>query len=168
MKRLISVVSVFSMVAGLFLTMGCAAMLRPVTSMSSGTKLSPDQIAAVKAGKGVMTQAQAQGILGPPMRIQGIGDGRLMLLYAFTSTSAQQKVSMPFTSRAEGDMEMQSVQVNIRNGLVDDVIDSDSVQHTTRKMGALGGMTMTTTPVSVSDAGGPTGTNGLAGISPSQ
>jgi outer membrane protein assembly factor BamE (lipoprotein component of BamABCDE complex) len=140
----------------LFLSLcGCASV-----DSASGTQLSSDKISQIK--KGVTTRAEVEALLGPPMNVTMMPDGRRMMMYTYTETKGHANgmdmipvVGLFAGGGTQGQMRMQTLQVILGiHGVVEDYEFSDNTNnYATSGGGALGETHMSATNTSQSTAG---------------
>lgn len=109
------------------LTSGCM-------SHQYGTKIDQSKISQIK--KGVTTKAEVEVLLGAPTMVSMIGEGRRMMSYTYTESSAQATATsyIPvvglLTGGATGHTRTQTLQIMIaKSGVVEDYEFSDNTQN---------------------------------------
>jgi len=123
---------------------GCSSI-----NNESGVQMSQDKVALIK--KGVSTRADVETLLGPPMHVAMMPDGKRILSYTYTSTKVEGHATaasyIPYVglfaggAKGEGQTRVQSLQVMLNaQGVVDDYEFSDNTRNTTTTSGGLFGL----------------------------
>ena len=132
-------------VAGIFLA-GCM-------TMSYGVKLDRSKVSQIK--KGATTRAEVESLFGPPAFVSLMNDGRRMMSYNFTETSAAPtpETYIPivgaFVGGANAQTRTQMLQIMLNKAdIVGDYEFTDSASKTESR-GAFSGARITSTPVTL-------------------
>lgn len=125
----------------LSLTVGCV-------SGKTGTQIEGEKVTQIQ--KGVTTRDQVESLLGPPMAVSMMGDGRRMLMYY--GSQANGKISPAFLTMGlvpastKTDVRRQSLQIIISKAdVVEDYEFSDTTEKQRTKTSAFGSKATSTT-----------------------
>lgn len=124
-------------ITALVLISGCS-------TATSGNKIENDKVSQIK--KGVTTRTEVEALFGKPDSVSIMGDGRRMLFYNYTETSATANAIIPYAGIFMGDkrnMRRQTFQVILNKAdIVEDYEYSDQASKT--DINYIGGKVTTT------------------------
>lgn len=123
------------------MSIGCSVP----TSSHTGTQISQSAVSRIR--KGVTTRKEIESLLGPPMGVTMMGEGRRMMMYSGTEvhTSTNLNMAIPIIGamipgRDENTSRIQSLQIVLnRNDVVEDFEFSDNTTEAGGTYSAFGG-----------------------------
>jgi outer membrane protein assembly factor BamE (lipoprotein component of BamABCDE complex) len=114
-------ISLHALFGGLLILAGCA---------TTGTKLDPDAVYRIEKGR--TTKSQVETMLGSPMSMSLLPDGRRQAMYLYHSSHGDALLYTPFVNYVAGGMvnHRQTLQVIYKDDVVQDFEFADTTEHT--------------------------------------